>query len=204
LPKSRRSEGEPPARASTLCGASRHSGHGPSENELKLPGTPGPALKVGERGADGFWHSAATVAALLSTLAASAEAQDSTYRSAKAHSGQRLQLSAHFTLKPDCSASPAPEIRVITPPSNGTLSIRAGTVRSQRAGSCSNIELPARIVFYQSNVGYTGPDQVTMEVKKADGSTEAQSVAITVEMAPTAAPGPSRLLKNSMAADGWA
>src|SRR4051812_42450758 len=50
---------------------------------------------------------AATVAALLSTLAASAEAQDSTYRSAKAHSGQRLQLSAHFTLKPDCSASPA-------------------------------------------------------------------------------------------------
>jgi len=139
-----------------------------------------------------FGIRAARIAALLSTMAASAEAQDSTYRSAKAHSGQRLQLSAHFTLKRDCSASPAPEIRVITAPSNGTLSIRAGAVRSRRAGSCSNIEAPARIVFYQSNVGYTGPDQVTLEVKKADGSTEAQSIAITVEMAPTAAPGPRR------------
>src|SRR4051812_34618168 len=73
-----------------------------------------------------FGIRAARIAALLSTMAASAEAQDSTYRSAKAHSGQRLQLSAHFTLKRDCSASPAPEIRVITAPSNGTLSIRAG------------------------------------------------------------------------------
>src|SRR3954465_14098057 len=66
-----------------------------------------------------------------------------------------IQLSVHFTLKRDCSASPPPELRVITPPSNGTLSIRSGTVRAPQAGDCRNIEAQGRVVFYQSNVGYT-------------------------------------------------
>src|SRR3954465_6046758 len=85
-----------------------------------------------------------------------------------------IQLSVHFTLKRDCSPSPPPELRVVTPPSNGTLSIRSGTVRAPQAGNCRNIEAQGRVVFYQSNVGYTGPDQVTVEGKesgRADGVT---------------------------------
>ena len=115
-------------------------------------------------------------------------AQDSTYRSVRAMSGQSVRLSAHFTLKQDCSAQPAPEIRVVTPPSNGTLSVRVATARAPQAGQCRNIETPARVVFYQSHQGYTGPDQVVVELKKANGSTETQSVAITVEPAKRPAP----------------
>src|SRR5215213_449465 len=57
-------------------------------------------------------------------------AQDSTYRSVRAMSGQSVRLSVHFTLKQHCSAQPAPDIRVVTPPSNGTLSVRVATARA--------------------------------------------------------------------------
>jgi hypothetical protein len=130
----------------------------------------------------------AATAVLISLTPLGAKAQDSTHRSVKAISGQRVQLSVHFTLKRDCSASPPPELRVVTPPSNGTLSIRSGTVRAPQAGNCRNVEAQGRVVFYQSNMGYTGPDQVTVEVKKAEGPTESQSVLITVEKGPPAAP----------------
>ena len=133
---------------------------------------------------------AAAALALLSP--AIGQAQDTTHRSIKAVSGQRVQLSVHFTLKRDCSAAPPPELRVITPPANGTLSIRGGKVRTAQAGNCRDFEAPGRVVFYQSNAGYIGPDQVTVEVKKADGSTESQSVAITVEKGPAAAPAPRK------------
>src|SRR5215213_1314809 len=101
---------------------------------------------------------------------------------------QGVRLSVHFTLKQDCSAQPAPDIRVVTPPANGTLSVRVATARAPQAGQCRNIETPARVVFYQSHQGYTGPDQVVVELKKANGSTETQSVAITVEPAKRPAP----------------
>jgi len=68
------------------------------------------------------------------------------------------------------------------------LSVRVGTARAPQAGQCRNIETQARVVFYQSHQGYTGPDQVVVELKKANGSTETQSVAITVEPAKRLAP----------------
>ena len=105
----------------------------------------------------------AAVVALIPLWASSAQAQDSTHRSAKAVSGRQIQLSVHFTIKRDCTASPPPEVRVIKPPTNGTLSIRTGKVRAPRAGSCRDIEAPGRVVFYQSNAGYAGPDQVTVK-----------------------------------------
>jgi hypothetical protein len=129
------------------------------------------------------------VTALLALCAAGGvRAQDSTYRNLRVMSGQSVRFSVHFTLKQDCSAQPPPDIPIVTPPANGTLSVRVGTPRAPQAGQCRNIETPARVVFYQSHQGYTGPDQVVVELKKAYGSTETQSVAITVEPAKRPAP----------------
>ena len=134
---------------------------------------------------------AAAALAFVSLGLDTAISQDSTARTAKAVTGQRVQLSVHFNLKKDCSPSEAPEVRVITPPANGSLAIRAGTLRSAKVGNCSNIEGPARVVLYQSNRGFTGADRVDYEVKKAGGSTEVQSVTIHVLPAPTT-PGVSK------------
>ena len=129
------------------------------------------------------------VTALLALCAAGGvRAQDSTYRNLRVMSGQSVRFSVHFTLKQDCSAQPPPDIPIVTPPANGTLSVRVAMARAPQAGQCRNIETPARVVFYQSHQGYTGPDQVVVELKKAYGSTETQSVAITVEPAKRPAP----------------
>jgi hypothetical protein len=97
-----------------------------------------------------------TVTAVLALCAAGGiRAQDSTYRSIRAMSGQSVRLSVHFTLKQDCSAQPPPDIPIVTPPANGTLAVRVGTARAPQAGQCPNIETPARVVFYQSHQGYT-------------------------------------------------
>jgi hypothetical protein len=126
-------------------------------------------------------------AALASALAA----QDATYRTITVPSGRAVRLSAHFNLQKDCSPGPAPEVRVITAPQHGVVSVRTAKVRARRVRNCENVEAPVRLVFYRSNPAYTGEDQVTYEMKKADGSTEVQSVTIKVTPA-SAAPSPRR------------
>jgi hypothetical protein len=128
--------------------------------------------------------------AIVSLVPWQAGAQDSTHRSASVGSGQQIRLNAYMNINRDCSAGAPPEVRVITPPRNGSLSIRSGRGRSPRAGKCENVDAPVRLVVYQSNRGFIGDDQVVYEVKKADGATEAQSVTITVT--PPTATSPTR------------
>ena len=127
---------------------------------------------------------------LLSLGQESPFAQDSTARTQKAVTGQRIQLSAHFNMNKDCSTTMPPEVRVITPPANGSLTVRTGTLRSPKVGNCTNIEAPSRVVLYQSNAGYTGTDRVEYEVIRQNGTKEIQSVTINVLAAPPAPANP--------------
>ena len=111
-----------------------------------------------------------TTLVIVSLVALQAVAQDSTHRSATVGSGQEIRLNAYMNINRDCSAGAPPEVRVITPPRNGALSIRSGKGRSPRVGKCENIEVPVRLVIYQSNRGYIGEDHVVYEVKKADST----------------------------------
>jgi hypothetical protein len=131
-----------------------------------------------------------TTLVIVSLVALQAVAQDSTHRSATVGSGQEIRLNVYMNINRDCSAGAPPEVRVITPPRNGALSIRSGKGRSPRVGKCENIEVPVRLVIYQSNRGYIGEDHVVYEVKKADSTTEAQSV--TIAVTPPSATSPTR------------
>jgi len=129
---------------------------------------------------------------LLSALAwpATAAAQDSVHRSATAVAGQSVRLSVHWNLNKDCSPATPPEVRVLTPPQHGSLAIRTGQLKAERVRNCSSVQAPARIVFYQSEAGYAGKEQVSYELKKADGGIETHSVTITISPAPPAAARP--------------
>jgi hypothetical protein len=118
----------------------------------------------------------------------STAAQDSTHRTTTVASGQQVRISAHFNVNRDCSSGTAPDVRVITPPKNGTLSIRSGNARSARFRNCQNIDAPARLVFYESNRGFSGEDHVAYELKKADGLVEIQNITISVTP-PSSTPG---------------
>src|SRR5215218_6033430 len=124
-----------------------------------------------------------------------ATAQDSVYGTATASSGVQVRINAHFNLNRDCSPGAAPEVRVITPPKNGTLSIRIGNARAPQFRECRNVDAPARIVFYQSNPGYSGEDKVAYELKKADGMTEIQNITISVTPL-SATPGRNEKVDN--------
>ena len=127
-------------------------------------------------------------------LVNSTTAQDSTHRSATVASGQQVRINAHFNLNKDCSPGAAPDLRVITSPKNGTLSIRSGNARAPRFRDCQNIDVPARLVFYESNRGYSGEDHVAYELKKADGMIEIQNITILVTPS-SATPGREKVDK---------
>jgi hypothetical protein len=149
------------------------------------------ALLEGETPRQCGWtlkRSALRVFVIFVCAVPSAGAQDSTHRSATVASGQQIRLSAHFNLNRDCSSGAAPDVRVVTPPKNGELSIRSGNARAPQIRNCQNVDVPARLVFYRSNRGYSGNDHVAYEITKADRTTETQNVTISVTV-PSTPPG---------------
>lgn len=119
--------------------------------------------------------------------ASAAAAQDSRYRSADAVTGKPLRIGIYGNVKKDCSAGPLPEVRVTTLPKHGTLAVRAGKVKTNRVANCPNLETPIQGVFYQSNAGYAGADEIGYEVKSAEGKVQSHSVRITVTRQPNPA-----------------
>jgi hypothetical protein len=116
---------------------------------------------------------------------------NSAYRSADAIAGKPQRLGVYGNVKQDCTSGPLPEIRVVTPPKHGELSVRSGTLKAGRITRCPKLEAKAQGVFYRANPKYTGPDEVGYEVKSASGKVEAHTVRITVKDTPPSGARPS-------------
>ncbi|GEO98714.1 4-aminobutyrate aminotransferase [Methylobacterium haplocladii] len=131
--------------------------------------------------------SAATVVAVLMAAglvcAAPAQAQTTTTRSETVASGKVVRLVISPNLKKDCSTGSLPEIKVVTAPQNGQLKSKSGKLKTPASYRCPNKEAQATAVFYKSKAGFTGSDQVLIEVKTAEGTVEKQDIRITVEAA---------------------
>jgi hypothetical protein len=121
-------------------------------------------------------------AAFVVTLAAGGPvlAQDKVYRSADAVSGKRVRLGAYENVSKECAPGPLPEIKVLTPPKNGSLTVSHGKTKAGALPRCPKLEVPAQGVFYQANPRYTGVDEVAYEVKRSDRPTQSVTVKITV------------------------
>ncbi|SFG90661.1 4-aminobutyrate aminotransferase [Methylobacterium gossipiicola] len=129
-------------------------------------------------------RSTAAVATALSfgcLLAAPALAQTTVTRSETAAPGKSVRLAIVPNLKKDCSAGPMPEIRVSGAPKNGSLITKAGKIKTPASYRCPNKEASVQAIFYQSKDGFTGADEVTVDVKDADGNVQTQNIRITVD-----------------------
>lgn len=113
-------------------------------------------------------------------------AQEKLFRTVKAAPAQPARLGVVGTVKRDCTAGPAPEVRVVTPPKQGTLAVREGKAKAGDIKRCPRLEAAIRGVFYQANAGASGTDEAIYEVRRADGST--QSVTVRIEIGAGAAP----------------
>ena len=113
-----------------------------------------------------------------------APAQTTVERNAKGVAGKPIQVGIYLNVQPDCSSGPLPSIRLLTPPGNGTISIKRGKVSATNYKQCLALEVPGFIAFYQSKVDFAGTDTVTLEVKFPQGRTELQRITINVGVAP--------------------
>lgn len=128
-------------------------------------------------------HSAAALASVLALVAAPALAQTATTRSETAQSGKSVRIVVAPNLKKDCSVGPLPEFRIVSPPKNGSTITKTAKTKTPSSYRCPNKEAGVQAMFYQSKDGFTGPDEITVEVKTADGTAVTQTIRITVEAA---------------------
>ena len=109
------------------------------------------------------------------------------FRTQQVVSGKPTRLGFVSTLGKDCNPVPLGDIRVKTPPKNGSLAIREAKVKSTR---CANKEMNVKFAMYEAPAKYTGDDQVVLEVKHSDGRLEAMTIKIEVRsQPPSASPG---------------
>jgi len=113
-------------------------------------------------------------------IAAIAQANQ-TFRTEQVVAGKPSRLGYVSTLGKECNPVPLGDIKVITPPKKGSVSIREGKVKSSR---CSNKEMTVKVVTYKAPEKYTGDDQVSLEVKHSDGRVEAMTIKIEVKNQP--------------------
>jgi hypothetical protein len=95
--------------------------------------------------------------------------------------GALARVGVHAAAKKDCSPAPLPTITVVNAPKHGSLHVQTGKVKSNQIKACPNIELPANLIMYRSQAGFSGEDKVTYEVKNVGGRSQSITITITVK-----------------------
>lgn len=121
------------------------------------------------------------MAANLVAYAALAQGSVS-YTSVEATPDKQVQLSYHASANcANCSAAPAPTVRVTDPPNKGALVVREGVLTTDKVAGCPQMKVPVEVVFYEARGGYTGPDHVAYQVTDEKGQVASYDVTITVK-----------------------
>ncbi len=105
-------------------------------------------------------------------------------RNAKGLSGKAIRVGVYLNVQPDCSSGPLPSIRLVSPPGNGSVTIKRGKINATNYKQCLALEVPGYVAFYQSKADFTGTDTLTLEVKFPQGRTELQRITVNVGIAP--------------------
>jgi hypothetical protein len=133
-----------------------------------------------------FRRAAANCLAILMLVAggssvAPAQGQEKAVeRAAKGQPAKDIQVGVYLNVQPDCTSGTLPAIRLVSPPTNGAVSIKRGKVSATNYKQCLALEVPGFIAFYRSKPDFSGIDILTIEVKYPGGRTEMQRISVTV------------------------
>ncbi|MBX9931580.1 MAG: 4-aminobutyrate aminotransferase [Methylobacterium sp.] len=125
-------------------------------------------------------------------LTVPAFAQTTVTRSENVASGKSVRLAIVPNLKKDCTSGPMPEIRVSGAPKNGSLVTKVGKIKTPATYRCPNKEAAVQAVFYEAKAGYTGADEVVVDIKNSDGQVQTQTIKLTVGAAGTKPAGETK------------
>jgi hypothetical protein len=120
-------------------------------------------------------------AIVIAASATTARAQSANYSSVEVLGTTLMQLSYHASAHNNCTPAPLPTVRVIQPPTSGTLTVRRAILTTDKVASCPAFKIPAQVVFYRARAGYAGPDHVVYEVTDANGEVSSYDVTIKVK-----------------------
>ena len=87
----------------------------------------------------------------------------------KVVSGRPWKIDKWYLTKPDCTAAGYPEVRVVTPPTHGTITSEKGeTFPNFPDGNvrkvCNKQQVPATWISYESHPGFVGSDSLVVDV----------------------------------------
>jgi len=117
------------------------------------------------------------MAVSLSSIVVAAET--TVYSKAAARSGEPARVAYYFTVSANCKVSSLP-ISVAAAPAHGVAVVKESRVKTKRAKRCGEVEGPTNILYYKSNVGYTGDDTLTYKVTNSSGKSQQHVVQIKV------------------------
>ena len=106
-------------------------------------------------------------------------AETTVYSKAAARSGEPARVAYYFTVSANCKVSSLP-ISVAAAPAHGVAVVKKLRVKTKRAKRCGEVEGPTNILYYKSNVGYTGDDTLTYKVTNSSGKSQQHVVQIKV------------------------
>jgi hypothetical protein len=121
----------------------------------------------------------AAVALILGSIPAYPQVQ-TVERNARGQTGKDVQVGAYLNVQPDCTSGTLPTIRLITPPTHGTVIVKKAKVNATNYKRCLALEVPAYVAIYHSEANFSGSDTMTIEVKYLGGRTEIQNIKVTV------------------------
>jgi hypothetical protein len=96
--------------------------------------------------------------------------------------GGSVRLNVHLTTTRDCKPAALPEVRLIDPPSGGTMQVRRALLTTGQVQGCPNLRVPAEVVFYVSRSDYTGKDHLRYEVRAVSGESRTFEFDIIVRL----------------------
>ncbi len=121
------------------------------------------------------------VAAVLSAIAGPSLAQiRAVERTKAAKAGKLTQIGVFGRVRPDCTSGPV-AVRVIDQPDHGAMSERSAKLRTDKIAGCPAIETSVAVIFYQSNDGFLGKDEVVIEAETDAGQLERYHYRIEVQ-----------------------
>jgi hypothetical protein len=99
--------------------------------------------------------------------------------------GNEARIAAPNWVNTDCTSGPLPDLRISTPPQNGSLRQEEITMPIERPkdnnrASCNGKPVKAAAVFYKSKPGFTGSDNVVIDVDFKTGVVRRFNYKITV------------------------